>query len=152
MAKGLIMKKDIKNVIVTFGLIATALISGSFLYRKKAESDYALAVKQEQLQNLISEHQAILDQLSQQVVPEAVVLSPSNPTPTALPVRPTPNQKLPVVASKANTTNQQQSQAKVQPTSVVVAPISTPTRIATPTVAAPKPTLVSTPTRKSRAS
>lgn len=143
------MKQDFKNVIITFGLIATALISGSFLYRKKIESEYVLAVKQEQLQNLINEQQAILDQLSQQAGTESVVATQSIPTQTLIPAQPTKSKQSPVATPKAAKAIQQ-PQSTVQSNPVVKA--SSPAPALTPAPVPPKPKVVTSPTRKSRAS
>ena len=140
-AKNGLMKQDIKNVIITFGLIATALVSGSFLYRKKIETEYLLAVKQEQLQNLINEQQAIADLRGQEVAPETVPDVPKNSTQTLAPSPPVKSKQQSVPAPKAKPPTQQ-PQPVVQTTPVVNTPAPTP----------PKPQVVIKPTRKSRAS
>lgn len=141
------MIKDFKNVIITFGLIAAALTSGSFLYRKKVESEYAIAVKQEQLQNLIDEQQAVLDSLNQHLGASSVALEQSNVIQPQTPASTTtknvvkPKQSVPAATIKPIA-----SQAPPKPVSqtspVVQAPTPTP----------PKAPVVIKPTRKSRAS
>ena len=101
MAKNRLMKQEIKNVIITFGLIATALISGSFLYQKKIGSENLLAVKQEQLQSMINEQQVILDKLNQQAGAQAVVATQSIPTKIPTSAQPTISKQAPVVKSTA---------------------------------------------------
>jgi len=46
------MKEDIKNVIMTFGLIALVFTQGSLAYQKKINREYILAQKQEELQKI----------------------------------------------------------------------------------------------------
>lgn len=46
------MIKDLKNVIITFGLIALVLTQGSLFYQKKVRAEYILATKQSELQNI----------------------------------------------------------------------------------------------------
>lgn len=148
------MKKDFKNVIITFGLIAIALMSGSFLYRKKVQIEYVLATKQEQLQNLIDEQQAVLDSLNQQlgtssvaleqnnvIVPQAP-LQPQAPITTKSGVKPKQPAILPVTTKPVAV--QATSKPVVAASPVVKAPIQAPTP--------PKAPVVVKPTRKSRAS
>jgi hypothetical protein len=46
------MIKDLKNVIITFGLIALVLTQGSLFYQKKVRAEYILATQQSKLQNI----------------------------------------------------------------------------------------------------
>lgn len=46
------MIKDLKNVIITFGLIALVLTQGSLFYQKKVKAEYLLATQQSELQNI----------------------------------------------------------------------------------------------------
>lgn len=46
------MKEDLKNVIMTFGLIALVFTQGSLAYQKKINREYILAQKQEELQKI----------------------------------------------------------------------------------------------------
>lgn len=140
------MRQDIKNVIITFGLIAATLISGSFLYRKKIDYEYALAAKQEQLQSLIDEQQVALDSLNKQL--EVV-------TDTIQPIEPTS-----AISDKPRTSAASAKSAVVKPkqsTPVASKPVATqpaPQVIKSPasTTVTPKPPVVVKTTRKSRAS
>ncbi len=142
------MNKDFKNVIITFGLIAVALMSGSFLYQKKVQSEYVLAAKQEQLQNLIDEQQAVLDSLNQNLGTSPVALEQNN---VAVPQTPTTSK--PVVKPKQSapspvTTKPVAAQAPSKPV-VSTAPV---VKAPTPAPTTPKAPVVVKPTRKSRAS
>lgn len=46
------MIKDLKNVIITFGLIALVLTQGSLFYQKKVKAEDILATQQFELQNI----------------------------------------------------------------------------------------------------
>lgn len=137
------MKEDIKNVVITFGLIVTALFSGSFVYQKKAESEYLLAIKQEQLQSLIDEQQALVTQLSRQAEIQKAAVTESAPTQKPTPAQPIKPKPTPAVTPKAvAVTPPPQPVAQPSPVVKTLAPIPAPAK--TPVVVKP--------TRKSRAS
>lgn len=149
------MKQDIKNVIITFGLIATALVSGSFLYRKKIENENILALQQEQFQNIINEQQVLLDQLSLQTQMQTVASTENIATPPAPKV--VINKRTPAVVPKASTPNPNptptpKTQPVVQSNPVVLAPPATPKPTVAPTPTPTAPKVVTSTTRKSRAS
>lgn len=135
------MNKDFKNVILTFGLIAAALMSGSFLYRKQVDREYLLAVTQEQLQKIKDQRQARTDQQNQQasvepIVAEQIVLSPV-PAPAS-----------PKTVAKPTVTT---AGTKPLPAPAVV-PSSPPPKPVVNTPPQPPPRVVVKPTRSSRAS
>jgi hypothetical protein len=81
------MKEDLKNVIMTFGLIALVFTQGSLAYQKKINREYILAQKQEELQKInenkiLAERQNILiaeakrkeDLIKQQIIKEQAII------------------------------------------------------------------------------
>lgn len=72
------MNKDLKNVLITFGLIALVFTQGSFVYRIKVKNEYISALEQEKLQRIkiiefTKAKQNITVQVKQQVLPKKQV-------------------------------------------------------------------------------
>jgi len=62
------MSKDLKNVLITFGLIAIVATGGSLIYRRNLQDEGAIAsIKQEKLQR-IKNNKIIADQLKKEAL------------------------------------------------------------------------------------
>lgn len=137
------MKKDLVNVVITFGIIALVTTSGSFIYKKKLDQEERIATikfYEAEVQRLENEKLAIIEQKRLLEVARQGEIK-----------------RLQQIAIRETATKKQVPVPTSAPISIPVAPITTPIPKPPVQVQAPTPTpvvkpTVTKPSRVSRAS
>lgn len=136
------MNKDLRNVIITFSLIALVFTGSSFVYAKKQEKEYLLSLHQSDLERLEKEKSELIEQNRElaeslkkyqselEIVKKNIALQ---------------------IANKNVQSSKPIAQNPIVPTTIptpLPTPVVTPVKVSTPV----KKTVVVKPSRKSRAS